>query len=105
MSKGTATPPEELDRAREGTPTSPTDLEQRRENHRMKLQRELVRFACRTYGATCIAAIILFYLQGFHLFGFWLDSRAMYWIGGTTIGAIGGLTATICKDVFQPRSR
>ena len=70
-------------------------------DHRIYLQRTLTLFVCRTLGFTCLAAIGIFYCQGFHVGGFHLDAKLMNWIGGVTLGTIASLAATIVTALFK----
>jgi len=69
----------------------------------MDMQRFLAYFLCAVLGFTNVATIALFFLQGFHLWGFQLDNSLMHWIGGATIGTIGAQAATVYGAFFKKR--
>lgn len=76
-------------------------LERQRAVHKMHIQRFLIQYVCVSLACTGFAALGLFYLQGFHPFGFALDTSLMHWIGSATIGAIGGATTIVYRAVFR----
>lgn len=78
-------------------------IDRERAKHEMVLQRFLARFACYSLAGTCGSALIMFFLQGFRLWGFSLETSLMHWIGGATVGCIGGLTLTVYKSLFPHR--
>jgi hypothetical protein len=71
--------------------------------HQMSMQRFLMKFICCILGGCCAVTLSIFLLQGFHLWGFQLDRALMHWIGGATVGSIGGLAGTIVRAAFKTR--
>jgi tetratricopeptide (TPR) repeat protein len=63
----------------------------------------LVVAAVLTFVGSCGSTLVLFYLQGFHAWGFALDSKLMYWIGGATIGSLASITMIVYKAVLRVR--
>jgi hypothetical protein len=47
----------------------------------------------------------MFVLQGFHAAGFDLDKSLMHWMGGATIGSIGGLAMIVYKRLIRQTHR
>jgi hypothetical protein len=66
----------------------------------MKLQKFLARFACIFQGLTLLVALFIFCLQGFHAWGFRLESTLMHWLGIATIGAVASLASIVYKAAF-----
>lgn len=52
-------------------------------------------------GLSCLAAIGIFCLQGFHIWRFQLDPALMHWMGGATIGSLATLAATVYGAFFK----
>lgn len=73
------------------------DLERRKQLQDLAIQKFLVYFPCLTLGICCLITLALFVFQGFHTAGFSLDQSLMHWMGGATIGAIGGLAMIVYK--------
>lgn len=69
--------------------------------HRMKLQAFLAYFACAALGISCLVALALVCLQGFHYHGFRLEGALMHWLGAITLGVIGSLASIVYKAVFS----
>ena len=79
------------------------DIERRRIVHLISMQRFLVVFIFVALGVSSLAALALFYFQGFRAWGFWLDPREMHWIGLATVGALVGLAATVVGSLFKKK--
>jgi hypothetical protein len=60
-----------------------------------------VGFLLKAYGCLLVATMAIFLLQGFHLLGFSLDLKVLLWLGGATIGEIGGLLLLTARVVFR----
>jgi len=43
----------------------------------------------------------MFFLQGFRLWGFQLDSALIQWLGAATIGEVGGLLTLTFAAIFK----
>ena len=68
---------------------------------KISLQEEVVKFLNRAYGGLLIATMGIFFLQGFHLWGFDLPTELLKWLGGATIGEIVGLAALVYGQLFR----
>jgi hypothetical protein len=75
--------------------------EKKKINHEIAMQRFLAKFVCAGLGFSSAAALALFYLQGFRVWGFRLETSLMHWIGITTVGAIAGLATTVYGAFFK----
>jgi hypothetical protein len=69
--------------------------------HQIALQRLIVRFLLWAYGFLLVVTMGIFVLQGFRLCGFQLDNGLMKWLGGATVGEIGGLLTLTFGAVFK----
>jgi hypothetical protein len=69
--------------------------------HKIALQRLIIRFLLWAYGFLLVVTMGIFVLQGFKLWGFQLDSGLMKWLGGATLGEIGGLLTLTFGAVFK----
>lgn len=77
-------------------------LERTRVLHEQQMEKGLALFACSFQGICCLTALALFCFQGFHTYGFQLDTSLMHWIGAITIGNIASLTVIVYKAKFRP---
>jgi len=68
--------------------------------HTIDLQKQIVAFLLRAYGLLLIATVAIFIFQGFGLWGFKLPESVLKYIGGATIGEIGGLVTLTIRGVF-----
>jgi hypothetical protein len=69
--------------------------------HKIALQRLIIRFLLGAYGFLLVVTMGIFVLQGFKLWGFQLDSGLMKWLGGATVGEISGLLTLTFGAVFK----
>jgi hypothetical protein len=76
----------------------------KRIEHEIAMQRRLATFVCLLLGVCCIGALTIFYLQGFHAFGFNLPESLMHWIGAATIGSLGTLATIVFRAFFSSRA-
>jgi hypothetical protein len=76
----------------------------KRIEHEIAMQRRLVTVVCRLFGVSCVEALTIFYLQGFHVFGFNLPESLMHWIGAVTIGSLGTLATIVFRAFFSSRA-
>ena len=76
-------------------------VEKERVRHEMKMQRILAAFVCCVFGTSCLASMAIFFLQGFRLRGFRLETELMHWIGVATIGVIGTLASIVYRALFR----
>ena len=81
------------------------DLRRKRALQDLQIQKFLVYFACVTLGASCLTTLVIFVLQGFHTAGFDLDKSLMHWMGGATLGSIGGLAMIVYKRLIRQTHR
>lgn len=64
-------------------------------------QDRIVTFLLVAYGSLLAATMIIFFLQGFKLWGFNLDTSILKWLGGATIGEVAGLLAIAIRRLFK----
>jgi hypothetical protein len=64
-------------------------------------QKKIVDFLLWAYGGLLVSTMLIFFLQGFKVGNFSLDSALLKWLGGATIGEIGGLLILTLKAVFR----
>jgi len=69
--------------------------------HKFDLQKIVVRFLLPTYGALLVAAVLIYVLQGFALWGFKLSETDLKFLGSATIGGIGGLLTLTFRALFR----
>ena len=69
--------------------------------HTIELQKRIVTFLLRAYGWLLAASILIFVLQGFKLWGFYLNDTVLKFIGTATIGEVGGLLALTFRAAFK----
>lgn len=65
------------------------------------LRQMVVQFLNRAYGGLLISTVTLIFLQGFHLWGFELDSGFLNWLGAATVGEIVGLCVLVYGALFR----
>jgi len=61
------------------------------EEPRVGFHRSILVFLFIAYGFLLATTVSIFFLQGFHAWGFYLDAELLKWLGAATIGEIGGL--------------
>lgn len=71
--------------------------------HTIDLQKQIVTFLIRAYGALLAASVTIFILQGFAVGGFKLSETVLKFIGSATIGEIGGLLLLTLRAVFKKK--
>lgn len=76
-------------------------IQYQRTMHEIEMQRFLARFICHWLSVSCSAALVLFCLQGFHLWGFFLDKEIVRLIMVATVGGIGSLAAAVYSAFFR----
>ena len=76
-------------------------IDRARAEHEMNMQKFLALFSSCALSGTTAVALGLFFLQGFHAWGFQLDNSLMHWIGAATIGSIASLAATVYGAFFK----
>lgn len=68
---------------------------------RFDLQRQVVVFLMWAYGFLLLTTMAILLLQGFHAWGFSLDRDLLKWLGGATVGEIGGLLFLTFRATFR----
>jgi hypothetical protein len=48
-----------------------------------------------------VSGLAMFLMQGFHTLEFHLEKEEMRWIGGATVGSLGGLITTVVGALFR----
>jgi hypothetical protein len=71
----------------------------------LTLQEKVVNFLLCAYGFLLLSSTVIIFFQGFHAWGFSLDSHLLNWLGGVTIGEIGGLLLLTFRAIFGNDSR
>ncbi len=69
-------------------------------DHTFHLQKQIVRFLLTAFGGLLAASVVIFFLQGFGMWGFRLSETVLKFIGAGSIGEIGGLLALALRAVF-----
>lgn len=64
-------------------------------------QVKAIDFLLRAYAGLLIATMLIFFLQGFRLWGFSLDAGLLRWLGGATVGEIAGLLMLTLRALFR----
>ena len=83
----------------------PTRFERKREEHEIRMRTWLAVFACGLLGVCCLAALSMFFFQGFCSAGFHLPDPILHWIAVVTIGSLGGLTGIVYRGLFPMTTR
>jgi len=68
---------------------------------RLHHQSQIEPFLLWAYGLFSAATFAIFFLQGFHTWGFQLDIKVLLCLSGATIGEIGGLLLLTFRVVFR----
>ena len=71
------------------------------DEHERGLQNRMTGFLLRAYGSLLAATMLIFFIQGFRLWGFHLEESTLHWIGAATVGQTAGLLTLTIKLVFQ----
>jgi hypothetical protein len=64
-------------------------------------QQQLLTFLIWATGLSVVVTVVCIFLQGFHLWGFVLESSFLRWLGGATIGEIGVLLTIALRASFK----
>jgi hypothetical protein len=64
-------------------------------------QNRIVGFLLAAYGTLLAATMVIFFLQGFRLWGFFLEPSILKWLGGATIGEVVGLLTITIRYYFK----
>jgi len=82
-----------------------TQAKPTRAAHNMAMERGLAQYVCALLGVCLVATLTIFFLQGFHAWGFNLDTSLMHRIGWATICMVGTLATLVYKAFFAGRAR
>jgi len=66
-------------------------------------QVKVIDFLIRAYGSLLTATMLIFFLQGFRLWGFSLDTGLLRWLGAATVGEIAGLLTLTLRALFRSK--
>jgi hypothetical protein len=69
--------------------------------NRISHQQKVIDFLLKAYAGLLIATMAIFFLQGFKLWSFNLESGLLKWLGGATIGEIAGLLTLTFGAIFE----
>jgi hypothetical protein len=69
----------------------------------VRMREKVVSFLGWAYGGTIFATFVIFFLQGFKVAGFNLDTGLLMRIGIATVGEIAGLAALVYGALFRKR--
>ena len=69
--------------------------------HQIELQKLIVIFLLWAYGLLLVVTVGVIFLQGFKVRGFQLDSGFLKWLGGATVGEVGGLLTLTFGAIFK----
>jgi hypothetical protein len=75
------------------------------DEHDRGLQNRSTGFVLRAYGSLLAATMLIFFLQGFRLWGFHLEETTLHWLEAATIGQTAGLLTITIKLIFHNRSK
>lgn len=53
------------------------------------------------YGMALAATFAIYFLHGFHAWGFSIELELLKWLGGVTIGELGGLALAVYGFLFR----
>jgi hypothetical protein len=67
----------------------------------LKHKSRVITFLFWAYGFLIVATMLIFFLEGFRFKGFSLDVGLLEWLGGATLGEIGGLLTITIKATFK----
>jgi len=66
-------------------------------------QVKLINFLLWAYGGLLTATMLIFFLQGFRVWGFSLDGVLLRWLGAATVGEIAGLLTLTFRAIFRSK--
>jgi hypothetical protein len=72
--------------------------------HRLKYQGRIITFLFWLYGTVIVATMTIIFFEGFHFKGFSLSEKFLMWLGGITLGEIGGLLTLTWGALFRSES-
>jgi hypothetical protein len=64
-------------------------------------QSRMMSFLFCSYAFLIVTTMLIFFLEGFHFKGFNLEAGLLRWLGGATVGEIGGLLTLTFRAVFR----
>jgi len=80
---------------------STKSIDIREREHMMQWQGTTTKFLLCAYGALLFCTMLIIFLQGFKAWGFQLESAFLHWLGGATIGEVGGLALLVYGFFFK----
>lgn len=80
---------------------STKSIDIREREHMMQWQGTTTKFLLSAYGSLLFFTMLIIFLQGFKAWGFQLESAFLHWLGGTTIGEVGGLALLVYGFFFK----
>jgi len=66
-------------------------------------RRTMISFLLWAYGGLLACSMVIFFLQGFHLWGFALEISTLNWLGAATVGEIAGLLTIAMRFLFESK--
>jgi hypothetical protein len=69
--------------------------------HTIGMQVLIVRSLLALFALGFVSGLAMFLMQGFHTLEFHLEKEEMRWIGGATVGSLGGLITTVVGALFR----
>ncbi len=71
----------------------------------LNTRERIVSFLLWAYGLLLAGTMLIYFLQGFDVWGFHLDAQLLRWLGGATVGEIGGLLSLTVGHSFKRKGR
>jgi len=87
------------------TPSKTSFFDEAQAEHERRLQNRTSDFLLRAYGVLLAATLLIFFLQGFALWGFHLEETTLHWIGAATVGQTAGLLALAIRSIFRGKNK
>lgn len=71
--------------------------------HLRNMQERAMNYLLCFYGFVLVCTMAIIFLQGFKAWGFQLPPEFLKWLGGATVGEVGGLAALVYGFFFRKR--